>query len=107
MSDMIIRNMEETEVLAGGKNGVFQETYEKVHKIFFPRNRLLIVTWGSHRVYCNKYNYKSMRVGIILKCFPGFAKNDEIINLNDAGDNFLGEFLAMYLKSNGDFFLVV
>ena len=40
MSDMIIGNMEETEVLAGGKNAVFQDTNEKVHKILAPRNRL-------------------------------------------------------------------
>jgi sugar/nucleoside kinase (ribokinase family) len=48
MCDMIIGNMEETEILAGGKNAVFQETYEKVHRILSPRNRLLVVTCGSH-----------------------------------------------------------
>ena len=100
MSDMIIGNMEETEVLAGGKNTVFQETYEKVHKILSPRNRLLVVTCGSHGVYCSKYNYKSMRLELILQCFPNFVKNDEIVDLNGAGDAFLGGFLAMYLKGN-------
>ena len=100
MSDMIIGNMEETEVLAGGKNAVFQETYEKVHKILSPRNRLLVVTCGSHGVYCSKYNYKSMRLELILQCFPNFVKNDEIVDLNGAGDAFLGGFLAMYLKGN-------
>ena len=100
MSDMIIGNMEETEVLAGGKNAVFQDTYEKVHKILAPRNRLLVVTCGSHGVYCSKYNYKSMRLDLILQCFPNFVKNDEIVDLNGAGDAFLGGFLAMYLKGN-------
>ena len=100
MSDMIIGNMEETEVLAGGKNSVFQETYEKVHRILSPRNRLLVVTCGSHGVYCSKYNYKSMRLELILQCFPNFVKNDEIVDLNGAGDAFLGGFLAMYLKGN-------
>ena len=102
MCDMIIGNMEETEVLAGGKNAVFQETYEKVHKILSPRNRLLVVTCGSHGVYCSKYNYKSMRLELILQCFPNFVKNDEIVDLNGAGDAFLGGFLAMYLKGNRD-----
>ena len=100
MSDMIIGNMEETEVLAGGKNSIFQETYEKVHRILFPRNRLLVVTCGSHGVYCSKYNYNSMRLELILQCFPNFVKNDEIVDLNGAGDAFLGGFLAMYLKGN-------
>ena len=100
ISDMIIGNMEETEVLAGGKNTVFQVTYEKVHKILSPRNRLLVVTCGSHGVYCSKYNYKSMRLELILQCFPNFIKNDEIVDLNGAGDAFLGGFLAMYLKGN-------
>ena len=102
MCDMIIGNMEETEVLAGGKNSVFQETYEKVHRILSPRNRLLVVTCGSHGVYCSKYNYKSMRLELILQCFPNFVKNDEIVDLNGAGDAFLGGFLAMYLKGNRD-----
>ena len=100
MSDMIIGNMEETEVLAGGKNATFQETYEKVHRILSPRNRLLLVTCGSHGVYCSKYNYKSQRLELILQCFPNFVKNDEIVDLNGAGDAFLGGFLAMYLKGN-------
>ena len=100
MCDMIIGNMEETEVLAGGQNSVFQETYEKVHKILYPRNRLLVVTCGSHGVYCSKYNYKSMRLELILQCFPNFVKNDDIVDLNGAGDAFLGGFLAMYLKGN-------
>ena len=100
MSDMIIGNMEETEVLAGGKNAVFQDTYEKVHKILSPRNRLLVVTCGSHGVYCSKYNYQSMRLDLILQCFPNFVKNDDIVDLNGAGDAFLGGFLAMYLKGN-------
>ena len=100
MSDMIIGNMEETEVLAGGKNAVFQDTYEKVHKILSPKNRLLVVTCGSHGVYCSKYNYQSMRLDLILQCFPNFVKNDDIVDLNGAGDAFLGGFLAMYLKGN-------
>ena len=102
MCDMLIGNMEETEILAGGKNAVFQETYEKVHRILSPRNRLLVVTCGSHGVYCSKYNYKSMRLELILQCFPNFVKNDEIVDLNGAGDAFLGGFLAMYLKGNRD-----
>ena len=102
MCDMIIGNMEETEVLAGGKNSQFQETFEKVHKLFFPRNRLLVVTCGSHGVYCSKYNYKKMRLELILQCFPNFIKSDEIVDLNGAGDAFLGGFLAMYLKGNKD-----
>ena len=100
MSDMIIGNMEETEVLAGGKNAVFQDTYEKVHKLFSPKNRLLVVTCGSHGVYCSIYNYQSMRLDLILQCFPNFVKNDDIVDLNGAGDAFLGGFLAMYLKGN-------
>ena len=100
VSDMIIGNMEETEVLAGGKNAIFQDTYEKVHKMFSPRNRLLVVTCGSHGVYCSKYNYVSNRLDLILQCFPNFVKTDDIVDLNGAGDAFLGGFLAMYLKGN-------
>ena len=98
MSDMVIGNMEETEVLAGGKNAVFQDTYEKVHKILAPRNRLLVVTCGSHGVYCSKYNYQSRRLDLILQCFPNFVKNEEIVDLNGAGDAFLGGFLSQFMK---------
>ena len=100
MSDMIIGNMEETEVLAGGKSTVFQDTYEKVHRLLSPKNRLLVVTCGSHGVYCSKYNYQGNRLELTLQCFPNFVKNDEIVDLNGAGDAFLGGFLAMYLKGN-------
>ena len=41
-----------------------------------------------------------MRLELILQCFPNFVKNDEIVDLNGAGDAFLGGFLAMYLKGN-------
>ncbi len=100
LSDMVIGNMEETEVLAGGKNAVFQDTYEKVHRILAPSNRLLVVTCGSHGVYCSKYNYQSRRLDLILQCFPNFVKNEEIVDLNGAGDAFLGGFLAVYLTGN-------
>jgi adenosine kinase len=43
-----------------------------------------------------------MRLELILQCFPNFVKNDEIVDLNGAGDAFLGGFLAMYLKGNRD-----
>ena len=100
LSDMVIGNMEETEVLAGGKNAVFQDTYEKVHRILAPSNRLLVVTCGSHGVYCSKYNYQSRRLDLILQCFPNFVKNEEIVDLNGAGDAFLGGILAVYLTGN-------
>ena len=102
MSDMIIGNIEEIEVLAECKNGIFQETYEKVHKMLTPRNRILIVTCGKHGVYCSKYNYNSKRLELILQCFPNFVKNDEIVDLNGAADAFLGGFLAMYIKGTSD-----
>ena len=98
MSDMVIGNMEETEVLAGGKNAIFQDTYEKVHKILAPSNRLLVVTCGSHGVYCSKYNYQSRRLDLILQCFPNYIKNEEIVDLNGAGDAFLGGFLSQYMQ---------
>lgn len=97
-ADMIIGNMEEAEVLAGGKGATFQQTFENVHKKLIPKNRTLVVTCGSNGVFCSKFSYTSMRLDLILQSFPNEIKNDLIVDLNGAGDAFLGGFLATYLK---------
>ena len=100
MSDIIVGNLQEIETFSGGKSQVLQETLERTHRMLFPKNRLLITTCGKHGAYCSKYNYKNMRLDLILQCFPNFIRNEEIVDFNGAGGAFLGGFLANYLKGN-------
>ena len=63
-----------------------------------PRDRLFVVTDGCNGVYLSKYNYKKEQLDFILQSFPLLMKTEEIVDLNGAGDAFLGGFLSQYMK---------
>lgn len=97
-STLIIGNIEEAEELAGGKGANFQETFTKIHSKLSPKDRTLVITCGSSGVLCSKYNYEANQLEFILQYFPIMVKNEEIVDLNGAGDSFLGGFIANYLR---------
>ena len=44
------------------------------------------------------YDYKKENMDFILQSFPNVIKSDEIVDLNGAGDAFLGGFLSQYMQ---------
>ena len=97
-ANMILANIEEIEAFAGGKNELKKDTFEKAHKKLSPKDRLLVVTDGKNGVYVSRYNYKRGQLDFILQSFPCIMKTEDIVDLNGAGDAFLGGFLSQFMK---------
>ena len=97
-ADMIVANMEEIEAFVGGKNESKKDNFEKAHQKLNPHERLFVVTDGKNGVFVSKYNYKKERLDFILQSFPCELKNEDIVDLNGAGDAFLGGFLSQFMK---------
>ena len=66
-----------------------------------PRdNRILVITAGSSGAYCAKYDYKRNKLEFIFQYFANKLNDEEIVDLNGAGDSFLGGFLSEYIKGS-------
>ena len=98
--DMIVGNMEELEVFSGAKGENYKNVFEKCFKKLSPRDRLFVITDGSKGVLVSKYDYKKDKVDFILQSFPCVMKTEEIVDLNGAGDSFLGGFLSQFIKGS-------
>lgn len=96
-ADMVIGNMEEFEAFVGGGQSK-KDILEKGHKILSPKNRLFVATDGKNAAYVSSFNYKKGQLEFLLQSFPTLLKNEEIKDLNGAGDAFLGGFLSQYMK---------
>ena len=99
-SNMIVGNMDEIEAFVKVKGESKKDTFEKAHKLLSPKERLLVVTDGCNGVYVSTYDYKKGKLEFILQCFPMLMKNDEIVDLNGAGDAFLGGFFSQFMKGS-------
>ena len=99
-SDMIVGNIEELEAFAGVKAESYKDIFEKCFKKLTPRDRLFVITDGSKGVLVSKYDYKKGKVDFILQSFPTVMKTEEIVDLNGAGDAFLGGFLSQFMKGS-------
>ena len=99
-ANMIVGNMEEIETFVGSKGLSKKETFEKAHKKLSPKERLLVVTDGINGVFVSSYNYNKGKLEFILQSFPLLLKNEEIVDLNGAGDAFLGGFLSQFMKGS-------
>ena len=99
-SDMIVGNIKEAEILSGIKDGNIKDIFENIFKKLLPRDRILVITSGSEGVYCSKYNYKRNQIDFVYQYFANNISNDEIVDLNGAGDSFFGGFLSEYLKGS-------
>jgi adenosine kinase len=102
MADMIVGNIEEAKVLASMSNkdekSEPQKIIEAIHKILEPKDRIVVITSGSHGAYCSKFNYNRNQLDYILQSFPKNISNEEIVDFNGAGDSFLGGFMAEFIK---------
>jgi len=97
--DVIVGNMAEIEALAGINNMDYKTTFEKVSKnLTIKKERLFVVTHGSKGVILGKYDYTKGNMDFILQCFPTVMKMEDIVDLNGAGDAFLGGFLSQFMQ---------
>ena len=98
-ADIITGNFEEALEFSGNKSKdidtIFQIIYEKLKP---KENRLLIITDGENGAYWGKYNYEEKRLEHMIQYFAYDIKEDEIKDLNGAGDAFLGGFLCKYMQ---------
>ena len=93
--------MEEAVELAGNKGETPQEIFENIFRKLKPKeNRLLVITDGGNGAFCARYDYKNNHLISFLQCFANKLKEEEIRDLNGAGDAFLGGFLSEYMKGN-------
>ena len=101
-ANLIVGNLNEAEILAGIKRDRDnpREVFEKIFQKLAPKDRLLIFTNGANGVYCGKYDYKRNQCDFIFQYFANKINDDDIVDLNGAGDAFLGGFLSEYLKGN-------
>lgn len=99
-ADIIIGNYSEAQELAGEKGDNTRSIFEKIFKKLVPRDRLLVITCGENGVYCSKYDYKKNQLDFLLQYYTKKIKNEEIVDLNGAGDSFLGGFISEYIKGS-------
>ena len=107
--DYIIGNMEEAFALINndknGKNIIIKEgekdykkIFENFHKKLEKNNkRIAIITDGGNGVICSKYNFDKNQLEFIIQSFPEPFNQDEIVDLNGAGDGFLGGFISQLM----------
>ncbi len=99
-SDIIIGNYSEAQELAEEKGNNTRTIFENIFKKLVPRDRLLVITCGENGVYCSKYDYKKNQLDFLLQYYTKKIKNEEIVDLNGAGDSFLGGFISEYIKGS-------
>jgi len=98
-ADIIVGNMAELEALAGTNNMDYKTTFEKAsRKLRNMKDRLFVITNGNRGVVVGKYDYTKGSMDFIFQCFPTVMKMEEIVDLNGAGDAFLGGFLSQYMQ---------
>ena len=100
-ADIIAGSMEEALELAGNKGENTKDVFEIIFRKLEPKeNRLLVITDGANGAFCARYDYKNNQIISFLQCFAPKLKDEEIKDLNGAGDAFLGGFLSEYMKGN-------
>jgi adenosine kinase len=98
-ADIIVGNMAELEALAGTNNMDYKTTFEKAsRKLRNMKDRLFVITNGNRGVVVGKYDYTKGSMDFIFQCFPTVMKMEDIVDLNGAGDAFLGGFLSQYMQ---------
>ena len=98
LSDIVVSNMEEMEAFVGTEGEGYKVVLEKAFKKLEKGDRLFVVTDGGKGVVVSQYNYEKDMVDFIMQSFPEPIKTEDIVDLNGAGDSFLGGFLSQYMK---------
>ena len=91
--------MEEAKEFAGGKTDDVEEIFKIIFEKLKPKeNRLIVITDGPKGAYFGRYDYDENILDHYIRYFANNLKEDEIQDLNGAGDAFLGGFLSRYMK---------
>ena len=100
-ADIIVGSMGEAKELAGIERDNYEDVFRNIFMKLKPKkNRILLVTDGANGAYCAKYNYEGEEFDFINHYFARKIKDEEIQDLNGAGDAFLGGFLSEYMKGS-------
>ena len=100
-ADIIAGNREEAMEFVGQKYDDIKIIFENMFEKLKPnKNRFIVITDGEKGAYFGKYNYKEKRLEHYIRYFANKLKDEEIQDLNGAGDAFLGGFLSRYMKGD-------
>ena len=103
-ADIIAGSLEEALELAGKVGENIYDIFNSIFRKLRPKeNRLLVFTDGANGAYYGKYDYENHQILSINQVFPPSIKDEEIKDLNGAGDAFLGGFLSEYMLGNSAF----
>ena len=98
-SDIITGNFEEAMEFSGNQSKDIDTIFKIIYEKLKPKEkRLLVITDGENGAYWGKYNYQEKRLEHMIQYFAYDLKEDEIKDLNGAGDAFLGGFLYKYME---------
>ena len=97
MADLIVANKAELEEFCGKKTKDNKELFTTMSKKLDKKERLFVVTDGKKGAIVAKYDYDRGSMDFILRGFPSNVKSEDIVDLNGAGDAFLGGFLSQYM----------
>lgn len=100
LSNVVIGNMEECEALLEeeGFKKKREEIFREIHKNLERKNRILVMTAGKDGVFISKFNYDRNELDFVLQSFANLIENKDIVDLNGAGDSFLGGFISQYMR---------
>lgn len=100
-ANMIVGNMDEFREFADTSGENYREIFEKAANMLSRKNdRLFVITNGKKPTLVAKYDYDKENMENILYSYTDEMNFDEIVDLNGAGDAFLGGFLAQYMKGS-------
>lgn len=100
-ADIIAGNKEEAMEFTGNKTDDIEKIFEIMFEKIKPKNnRHILITDGQDGAYYGHYDYNEKMLEHYIHYFAYNLKDEEIQDLNGAGDAFLGGFLSRYMKGD-------
>lgn len=99
-ANMIVANMDELREFTKSRGDDYKDIFEKAAKSLAQKDRLFVVTNGSKESLVVKFDYNKGTLDYIIQSFPNVMKIEDIVDLNGAGDAFLGGFLSEFMKGS-------
>ena len=97
MADMIVGSQKSTLKFIGEQSYIrINNLFQKIYQTLNNRDRIILITVGRQGVFCSKYDANTNRE-TNFQSFPLSAPS--IVDLNGAGDAFLGGFLSQQMQN--------